>query len=796
MALVGNISGSGGTSNTVGITGSLIIANPGLGTFPGLGGNDVALFVSGNISAKPSTSPDYTVRGTTVFGGDVVISGTLFGGSPLYIGSPVIASSGLSGSIQQTAGGLSYLVAGANVTITSASNGQVVIAASSGGGGGGSGTNFFYDTDGNAQVYTTGSVAFVGSGADYTNNIYSPADKGADLFFYVSGSTDGTATALFGGDVVTSGSITVRDAASNLAITGDGFGYSYITAAGSYLNLDANNRIIVKKDLEVQGTNIFAGGSGAARGIYTDNVTRENLITIGGVGGKTTVAGELEVTSNYISGSAGVNIVLGSAGSVSVVGGLTAGGGYGDTGVTLSGAGNVRANGFLQVDGEAYLTGSITLAGNSQTVTHTGTGNLSIVSSAGSVVVEGTVFTGNNVTIPGDLTVNGTVVAIDTTNLRIKDPIVLIGSGSAAADSKSVIAFASGSSGGINSLVFGAAGVVGGNFLAAAQADVQDGSLPIGSLSLTNYVPIRASSFQLGGTSAAPAVFVSSSVGTDLILSGTTANLGANIFNFQRASSTFATFGGNAVGTGATLAGATGRFLTVGAINGTLNLSGSTVAANFSSAFQFQEDGTPVLSVAAPTTTTPSIAAAVSNAVLTVGTSGGSDSLVLSGSTAVLQTTAGNGVYFKADATNMLRVVSPSSNTVNIDAQAGFTTANIVNAVATTVNIGGAATTVEIGTTSGTTSVNNDLAVDGNTTLGNATSATVTFTARAGSSLVPASDVLYDLGSPSLRWRNMYTGDLHLRNERGSWTIIEESDYLSITNNLDGRRYKFVLQEI
>jgi hypothetical protein len=42
----------------------------------------------------------------------------------------------------------------------------------------------------------------------------------------------------------------------------------------------------------------------------------------------------------------------------------------------------------------------------------------------------------------------------------------------------------------------------------------------------------------------------------------------------------------------------------------------------------------------------------------------------------------------------------------------------------------------------------------------------------------------------------MYTGDLHLRNDRGSWTIIEEADYLSITNNLDGRRYKFVLKEI
>ena len=739
MALVGNISGSGGTSNTVGITGSLIIANPGLGTFPGLGGNDVALFVSGNISAKPSTSPNYSIRGTTVFGGDVVISGTLFGGSPLFIGSPISASAGfnipagssfvadggLTGSIQQTAGGLSYLVAGANVTIASASNGQITISST---GGGGSGTNFFYDADGAGKLYTTGSTAFVGSGADYAANIFSPTDKGADLFFYVSGSTAvGSNNALFGGRLTTSGNFAVKNSAGDLA--------AFINTAGAI------------------------SGSGALS-----------------VGGAITLAGNIDTDA------AGAKSLFASAGA---------------NNVTIGGASStVAVPGNFDVNGTSDLAGAVTLSGNSQTVTHTGTGNLTVSSTGGSVLVEGTVFTGNNVTIPGDLTVNGTVVSIDTTNLKIKDPIVLIGSGSAAADSKSVIAFASGSSGGINSLVFGAAGVAGGNFLAAAQADVQDGSLPIGSLSLTNYVPIRASSFQLGGTSAAPAVFVSSSVGTDLILSGTTANLGSTIFNFQRADSTFATLFGNGPGTGATLAGATGRFLTVGAINGTLNLSGSTVAANFSSAFQFQEDGVSVIEVTAPTTTTPRVAAAVSNATLTVGTSGASSSVVVSGSTAVLQTTAANGVYFRADATNMLRILSPSSNTINIDAQTGFTTANVVNTVATTVNLAGEATTVEIGAATGTTSINNDLAVDGNTTLGNATTDTVTFTARAASHLLPTTDSTYDLGSPTLRWRNMYTGDLHLRNDRGSWTIIEEADYLSITNNLDGRRYKFVLKEI
>ena len=61
---------------------------------------------------------------------------------------------------------------------------------------------------------------------------------------------------------------------------------------------------------------------------------------------------------------------------------------------------------------------------------------------------------------------------------------------------------------------------------------------------------------------------------------------------------------------------------------------------------------------------------------------------------------------------------------------------------------------------------------------------------------VPVTDNTYDLGEPNLRWANLYTADLHLRNERGDWTIVEEEEYLSIKNNKNGKRYKFVLEEL
>ena len=65
-----------------------------------------------------------------------------------------------------------------------------------------------------------------------------------------------------------------------------------------------------------------------------------------------------------------------------------------------------------------------------------------------------------------------------------------------------------------------------------------------------------------------------------------------------------------------------------------------------------------------------------------------------------------------------------------------------------------------------------------------------------GGDLVPSADNTLDLGAADKRWQNIYTGDLHLKNDRGDWTIVEESDYLSLRNNSTGKLYKFVLEEV
>ena len=62
--------------------------------------------------------------------------------------------------------------------------------------------------------------------------------------------------------------------------------------------------------------------------------------------------------------------------------------------------------------------------------------------------------------------------------------------------------------------------------------------------------------------------------------------------------------------------------------------------------------------------------------------------------------------------------------------------------------------------------------------------------------ITPSSDNAKDLGSSSNRWANVYTADLHLKNDRGDWTIVEEDNYICVVNNKTNKRYKMMLEEM
>ena len=93
-------------------------------------------------------------------------------------------------------------------------------------------------------------------------------------------------------------------------------------------------------------------------------------------------------------------------------------------------------------------------------------------------------------------------------------------------------------------------------------------------------------------------------------------------------------------------------------------------------------------------------------------------------------------------------------------------------------------------------------------TLDGSEAGAATFNAGAtfGGAVLPAADDTHDLGSSSKQWRDIYTGDINLNNTktrdnevdgtRGSWTIQEGADDLFLLNRLNGKKYKFKLEEM
>lgn len=102
-------------------------------------GNDFSLFVIGNgeTDADIDRSDVLRVNSGSIGNGRVEVTGSL------------AASMGLSGSLTQLVDGTSYLIAGANVTITSASNGAVTVSAFND-----TFTAFFQDADLSSGIYT------------------------------------------------------------------------------------------------------------------------------------------------------------------------------------------------------------------------------------------------------------------------------------------------------------------------------------------------------------------------------------------------------------------------------------------------------------------------------------------------------------------------------------------------------------------------------------------------------------------------------------------------------------------
>lgn len=276
-------------------TGSALIrSDDGSGTdAPSDYGSDIFFYVSGSDGGRG-------VGGVSVFGGDLVVSGTLYAerqvievdefasGSLFVSGNFVLSQSadikqglavntsdeaghglvvggdgtfasqitgslevtaGISGSLTRLADGTPYLLAGIGIGITTGSNGAVTIQNTGG--------DSYWSSTTTSSIFTTGSVLIRsddGSGTD------AASDYGTDNFLFVSGAIEGRGiggAATFGGDTVVSGVLHALATAS-------------IGDVGPFPQVNGYLHVI--------------GGNDASQGTFIDTGDYPRLQVLGGAG--------------------------------------------------------------------------------------------------------------------------------------------------------------------------------------------------------------------------------------------------------------------------------------------------------------------------------------------------------------------------------------------------------------------------------------------------------------------------------------------------------------------------------
>jgi len=137
------------------------------------------------------------------------------------------------------------------------------------------------------------------------------------------------------------------------------------------------------------------------------------------------VTGNASGSSGSCTGNAATATALETGREISLTGDVTA------SGVSFDGTGNISLS--TTIGANSVALGTDTTGNYVSTIS--GTTNEIEVSGSGSETATVTVGLPSNVTIAGDLTVNGTTTSIDTTNLNVEDPLIKLAKNNNAADS-------------------------------------------------------------------------------------------------------------------------------------------------------------------------------------------------------------------------------------------------------------------------------------------------------------------------------------------------------------------------
>ena len=824
MALVGHISGSQQSNSLIAVSGTVIVANRPDATFPStLPGADVSFFVSGSRGGKGAAT-----RTVSLFGGDAVVSGSLtIGTGSLTITSNDLQFSSFSNRIELDGSNNLKFYDAANpsgytlssLATSSPAGSDTQVQFNDGGNMGADGGLVYNKT---TDTLTAGTLAATGStGLSLTGNATingnidtTEVSENKSIFASVTSNTY-SITIGGGADVVAGGNLRVG---GNIIKASDG--------ANALTLTNSTGDVAVAGDLTITGNDIKSSGGTTAITLSGANVILPGDLTVNGTTvtvDATTVSIEdpvigLGFTSGSISAASGDRGWIGGLTNgnnvamywkndatefQSIYTGNSAGSGsisrlnaLGWDGYANFSAGRVWAKGGLSgsltqlTDGTSYL-----IAGSGITISSASNGAVTISTGAGAGDVVGPASATDNAIVRFDQTTgkliqnSGVTISDETANA-----ITVAGSATAT-----TISLFNSTATTVNAFGAGTAisiGAAAGTTTFAGSGSIQ-GTLGVaGATSLNGNVTLGDASADTITVNGTMTVTPNATFTGDIAVNGgdiTTTSTGtATVFNTN---ATALNMGGAAT---TMQVGATNVAMAVGgAGSGTSTITAATgsfgrVLASSTSTFTGQtthNGGISTTTFAASSTAQFIGAATFSGTTTHTNTTNNFNALAVTGSLGVnvtsgVQIGGALGVTGSAGFNGSVTLGDASADTVTVNG--------------TTTFAGAAVTTTFAGSGSiqGTLGVAGATSLNGNVTLGDASADTITFNGYVGSNVLPTTDRAYNLGSPTNRWNNIYTGDLHLRNERGNWTVIEEETYLSIRNNHTGRMYKFVLEEI
>ena len=238
------------------------------------------------------------------------------------------------------------------------------------------------------------------------------------------------------GNIITDAAITGNVRAGNLSTVGQ------ISATGNITggNLVSNAAVIAAGNISTTTGNISGGNISTTGNIdATGNVTAGNLISSGAVIGNVTitgnlalgnlsVSGQINTTGNITGGNLVSNAAVSAATTVSATGNVTGGNVVSNASVsaatTVSATGNITGGNLIS-NAAVVATGLISSGANISATGNIFGGNITANSTLYAVHLETT----GNATIGGNLVVQGNLTYINIDDLRVEDPIIIMGTG-------------------------------------------------------------------------------------------------------------------------------------------------------------------------------------------------------------------------------------------------------------------------------------------------------------------------------------------------------------------------------